>query len=79
MIVRTIHIDAVDITDHTIGEIFTDADSVVQAAILGRITQIVQRWDSPWAFQCLAIGEQIKKIGMTAEIKDMLQTLVDHL
>jgi hypothetical protein len=78
VIVKQIHIESVQIHDHTIAEIFCDQGSEEQAAILARISQTVLKWES-WGTQCNLIAKDLKKTGMDEAVKIALQTLVDQL
>jgi hypothetical protein len=78
MIVKTI-VNTVEIHDHTIAEIFCEQGGGAQAGILGHMAKITRRWDSPRGNQFLAIGDALQKMGMTDEVKSMLQEMIDHL
>ena len=83
MIVKQIHLDSVEIHDHTIAEIFLNANSKAQAAILTRIAETIRNWEltNPrcWNWQCQGIAADLQKIAMDKEVKAVLQTLIDNI
>lgn len=81
MIVKQIHLDSIEIHDHTVAEIFLDANSKAQAAILARIAKAIGQWQMPssWDWQCQGIAADLRKISMDKEVKAILQTLIDNI
>lgn len=64
MIVKTIDVESIQLSDHTLSEIFVDADYESQAALLARTAKTVLAWQGLPGV-CEEIAAQLKKIKCT--------------